>query len=567
MRVRNRCLRGISLLLFSVVLCFRLGTLSAWSQDLRPVVPVPEKTPPRPSKIIRHSPAPATPLDEARQLYWNDDYKRAAALYSNIIAAGTDVAEAYAGLALVYLRMKKEDVAYNAAAKAVELEPSLAAAHAALGEVYFRQAKLFEAEQEFLTPLRAEEEDARAYFGLSHIYHATFNEKRAKWALDRAHALDPKDPEINGDWLQTRPAAEQIRALESFVASGGRGGHIVRSRARQMLAILNDQAQHPDHTCRLVSKVRATEMDLAPLFSFRGVYRKTQTDQSTLNRFYPGVGLDVRLNRSTARLIIETSGDRIVLNQHAAKEAGARQLVRTEIEGAGDENPPEGYTAYVQSIKIGEIEFEACYVTVIEEASPRNSLATFEGSIGAGIFSNFLVDLDLRHSKLRLTELPPYPEGTTENATPEENGTIPGQFHDRYVAAEMADWTPLYRSDRLLLLPTYTNGSMAKLFGISLGSNINAISPEAAQEVSTIATDQFAHVRGLNGEVTKARRTGAIKLQFAGMEFDADALPVVDMSVYSENGLKVSGLLGFPALRTLDTKIDYRDGLIRFDDR
>jgi hypothetical protein len=202
---------------------------------------------------------------------------------------------------------------------------------------------------------------------------------------------------------------------------------------------------------------------------------------------------------------------------------------------------------------------------VIEDASARNFLGDHDGAIGAGFFAHFLVDVDLRRSKFRLTELPTYPEGNSENSTREGYGADSGQFHDRYVAPEMADWTALYRSNQLLLLPTNVNGSMAKLFGVSLGSGISLISQEAAHEVSTVTTDQFTHVRGLNGEVKNGHRSGHIKLQFAGLEFYADAFPVVDMSVYDENSFEVAGSLGFPVLGFLDIKIDYRDGLISLE--
>jgi hypothetical protein len=155
----------------------------------------------------------------------------------------------------------------------------------------------------------------------------------------------------------------------------------------------------------------------------------------------------------------------------------------------------------VESIRIGEVEFKGCYVTVIEDASPDNYLGDREGAIGVGIFASFLVDLDLPHSTLWLTELPLYLQSSTENAEVEGNGTARVEFHDRYIALQMADWTPLYRSKQLLLLPVYVNEANAKLFGISLGSSVSVISEEAAREVSTAKSDQFSRVRGMNGEV------------------------------------------------------------------
>jgi tetratricopeptide (TPR) repeat protein len=535
-----------------------LTPFASLGQEVSPPVPPATSKPESATKIIRPQLVPVTRLEEARQLCWNGDYRHAATLYTEIIAGGKDVAAAYAGLAHAYLKMRKVDDAYKAASKAVELDPLLAAAHAALGDVYFRQGKLYEAEQEYLTPLRAKNEDAQAYLGLSRIYHTTFNENRARIVLDRAHTLDPKDPDINSDWVQTRPAAEQIRALAAFIAAGGHGEHVGRAGARQWLAVLKDQALHPERTCQMVNKLESAQLNLEPLFTMtRGA--------SASERIYPGVGVDVRLNGFAARLVVETSSDRIILNQKTAEKAGVQQVVRTEIEGVGDENPPEGYTAYVESIKFGEIEFKGCYVTVIEDASPRNFLGDHEGAVGAGIFANYLVDLDLRRSKLRLTELPPYPDETSENTAEMGSAKELGQFHDRYIAPEMADWTALYRSNQLLLLPVYANGATARLFGISLGSGISLISLAAAREVSTVTTDQFTHVRGLNGEVKNGHKSGPIKLQFAGLEFHADALPVADMSVYDENSFEVAGLLGFPVLQYFNIQIDYRDGLIYLD--
>lgn len=548
--------RRIVRLLVLLILNIGPGSLLSQGQEASPTIPAATSTPDDQAKIV--PPQATSQFKEARRLSWNGDHRRAAVLYNEIVAGGKDVAPAYAGLAHANLKMRKVDEAYKAAAKAAELEPYLAAAHTALGEVYFRQGKLKEAEQEFLTALRSNNEDALAYFGLSRIYHATFKEQTAKTALDRAHALEPRDPDINVDWLETRPATEQIRELEAFVASGGHGEHIGRAGARQLLVILKDQQAHPERTCLMAHKVHVAKMPLEPVYSLsRGV----------VDRMYPGVGLDTRLNGHSARLLVETSSDRIVLSQKTAVEAGAQQIVRTEMEGAGDENPPESYTAFLESIRIGENELKGCYVTVIEDASRDNYLSDREGAIGVGIFANFLVDLDLPHSTLWLTDLPKYQQDSAKNAEHEGSVMDRIEFRDRYIAAEMADWTPLYRSNQLLLLPVFVNDAKAKLFGISLGSSVSVISEEAASEVSTVKSDPFSRVRGLNGQVKNGRKTGNLRLRFARLEFDKRALPVVDMSLYSEDSFEVDGLLGFPLLRDFEVRIDYRDGLISFDDR
>jgi tetratricopeptide (TPR) repeat protein len=59
--------------------------------------------------------------------------------------------------------------AYDAATKAVALTPDRAPAVAALGEVYYRQGRLGDAEELFLKPLWKCNLDARAFLGLTHI--------------------------------------------------------------------------------------------------------------------------------------------------------------------------------------------------------------------------------------------------------------------------------------------------------------------------------------------------------------------------------------------------------------
>jgi tetratricopeptide (TPR) repeat protein len=540
---------GMSALL---VLNFVLGTPSSGMREAALTIPAATSAPDETGKIAQQDLA-GTSIKEARQLAWNGDYKRALAMYGEIIGSGKDVAAAYAGLARVLLRIRRMAEAEEAARKAVELDPTLATAQVALGEVYFRQGKLQLAEQKFLEPLRAKNEEARVYLGLARLYHATFNEPRAKTALEKAHAIDPKDPEINGDWLETRPAAEKIPALERFVGSGGHGEHVSRAGARQMLAMLKDRALHPDRTCQMANKINATQMNLEPLF--------TQS-RGPSNRFYPGVGLDVRLNKSVSRLMLET-GDRIILNQKTAEKAGVQQVFRTEAEGVGDENPPEGYVGYVELIKIGEIELKSCYVTVIEEAAAHNSLSSVDGILGAGLLLNFLVDIDLHHLKLRLSELPPLEDRSKAELLPPGDAEA-GPIHERFIAPQMSDWTPMYRSGDLLLLPTFANGSGPKLFCLALGSAVNLISPEAAREAGKVLDDQFVRLSGLNGTVKTSLRTEPMKLEFARAEYKTDAISVVDLSQFSQRGIEVSGTIGFEVLRDADVKLNFRDGLVWF---
>ena len=175
-----------------------------WSQEPTPLIPPPVTSPNTPVPKIKEMSVALTPLKEAEQLYRMGEFDQAIQRYNAIIGGGTDNAVAYAGLARTYLKLKKLNDAYLAAAKAVEHDPSLGTAHSALGEVYFRQGKLHEAETDFLTALKLDQADARSYLGLARLYQAAYNFKRAKVAIDKANSLDPTDPDIAGPWVETR---------------------------------------------------------------------------------------------------------------------------------------------------------------------------------------------------------------------------------------------------------------------------------------------------------------------------------------------------------------------------
>ena len=72
----------------------------------------------------------------------------------------------------------------------------------ALGEVYFRQGKIPEAEQEWVNVLNSGKQDARAYMGLARVRWAISVYKSGRSMIDRAHPWDSNDPEIRRLWIR-----------------------------------------------------------------------------------------------------------------------------------------------------------------------------------------------------------------------------------------------------------------------------------------------------------------------------------------------------------------------------
>jgi tetratricopeptide (TPR) repeat protein len=505
----------------------------------------------QPSGASVSTPAPASesPLNMAEQLYRTGRLDDAAAGYSKILEADPKSAAAYAGLVRVYLKQKKLAEAYNAADKAIQLAPTLEAARVARAEADFRQGKVVEAEKEFSDLIRAGARDPRAHLGLSRVYRAASFHEHAKLAIDRAYQLDPNDPDIVRERIDYLGPKERLKALQLYLSGTTNDGPEELRDLGQLLVILQDRATQPAHTCRLATKVSAMQTNLEGLYY----------DAKNIREY----ALRVNVNGTSSRLMLDTGASGILINRKIAEKAGIKRVVQTDVGGIGDKGPASGYVGYADSIAIGELEFRDCYVEVIDQ----NSVIGDDGLIGADVFSNFLVDIDFPNSKFKVSPLPARPDEPIAD-TALESGSVSQapRFHDRYIAPEMRTFSPVLQFGHNLPIPTKVNDSTSKLFLIDTGAFGNAISPEAAREVTKVSADKDARIKGLSGNVKEVFRADEVSVTFGHLKQRLQDLTSFDTSSTSNSiGTEVSGFLGFRMLRLLEIKIDYRDGLIDFE--
>lgn len=488
------------------------------------------------------------PLAEALHLYRTGKFDEAAAAYNAIIASNSaDAALAYTGLARVYLKQEKTSDAFAAASKAVALTPGKTPAITALGEVYFRQGKLKEAEDSFVNPLKACDIDARSYLGLSKISRATSNHKRGKDFVTRAYKLDPADPDIQRAYMGTLNRGELLKFLRDYLSHESNDDAEHRKDLEHELVVLENEGGESRHTCHLASKLTSTQTKLETLMDGPNRIR--------------GFAMKVKVNGATGRLLLDTGAGGITIDKKIAERAGVKKIVEAEARGVGDKGAAPGYLGFADSIQIGDLQFEDCYVDVVN----RNSVVDDDGLIGADVFGSYLVDIDFRAAKFKLTPLPPYPDEAPAEATLDSRPAPGLHLHDRYIAPEMKDYTPIFRFGHMLLIPTTVNDSTSMLFLIDTGAFDNMITPEAARQVTKISRDPYAQVKGLNGEVKDVYRANKADLKFAHFKQDREDLTTFGLDHISNSiGTEVSGILGFRMLFVLDIKIDYRDGLVDF---
>ena len=528
-------------------------------------------TPPSPSTASASAASPPpSPLGEALTLYRKGDFDGAIRNYNQVLQENPASAEAYAGLTRAYLKKKDVQQASDTIHKALQVAEA-PAVRVALGEVYFRQGKISDAEVEWVKAINSGHADARAYLGLARVRWAISNYKSGWAMIDRAHALDPSDPEILRVWVGKLSSAERIKFLENYLAGENNDDEETRSAMRHYLEYMKARAKDPRGACHLVSKATATETSLAKLL----------LDPQHLR----GFGLTLEVNGRKSTLLLDTGASGILINRRLAEKAGVTRLSDMDIGGIGDKGRKNGYRALADSLKIGGLEFQNCPVEVLDQ----RSVVGEDGLIGADVFSSFLVDLDFPNEKLRLSPLPKRPEETAatvnlktgdeddsgqENESAESNtsatkatGTKPAPSgpQDRYIAPEMQSYTRIFRFGHMLVVPTAVGDVQGKLFLLDSGADMNYIAPAAAREVTKVHGDSNTIVHGLSGSVKNVYRADKAILQFGHLRQENQDLVAFDLTHMSDEvGTEISGTLGFVMLRFLDVKIDYRDGLVDF---
>ncbi|HET7891197.1 MAG TPA: aspartyl protease family protein [Candidatus Sulfotelmatobacter sp.] len=511
-------------------------------------------------------PALANPLGEAGIFYRKGNFEGALAKYQEILKDNPKSPDAYAGEVRVYLKQKNVESAAQAVEEGLAQvnSPRIKVAQA---EVWFRQGKISEAEKLWVEVIKSGYPEARAFLGLARVRDAIAMYKSAKKMVDKAHELDPYDPDIQEQWIGTLSRSERIRYLETSLAGENNWDADQRSDAANYLQYLKERSKQKNSFCRLVSNVTHTETPLTRLL----------IDPQHIR----GYGLTVAVNGHKNSLMLDTGASGILVKRSIAERAGISKLSETKVWGIGNKGRRNGYVGIADSIKIGELEFQNCPIEVMES----RSVADEDGLIGADVFEDFLVDIDFPEEKLKLSDLPRRPgepdaklalkseDGDSDDASSADNpksadaktpAPVPGP-QDRYIAPEMQSYSHVFRFGHDLLVPTSIGNVPNKLFVMDTGAMFNAISPSAAREVTKVHTDGDMIVKGISGRVDKVYSANKAVLQFGNLRQENQDMTAFDTKPISDGvGTEVSGFLGFVMLRFLDIKIDYRDALISF---
>ena len=428
----------------------------------------------------------------------------------------------------------------------------------ALSEVRFRRGETDESGNALNRSLHLNPCSGLTRYDLYRFLYLNGLYRRAQTELERAYWLAPQNTTIAGRW---------------------RSSHAVPQTSEQRLASLKKMLDNPalpdpqkdainvaiksiqtneEGSCQLVAPITETRLPIAPI-----------PDNGSLE-ILNEAGLDVQINGKKKRLEIDTGASGLILSNSAARSAGLTPELQIKTSGIGDNGPANAYVTHVNDIKIGKMEFKNCMVKVLAPNNMVEQTADMDGLIGMDVFRDYVVTLDYPGREVRLGPLPKSPDeaqarivSLSSSGDEELPVSIADSARDRYIAPEMKDWTPVFRSQHMLIFPTYIGKAPVKLFLMDSGSGMSIITPEAAKEVSVITDSSNAKVQGISGEVQKVKTAQRINLMFANVMQTGRSMITIDNSVMSRNvGVEISGIIGFPILRELVISIDYRDNLV-----
>jgi tetratricopeptide (TPR) repeat protein len=501
------------------------------------------------------APVTTPELAAADQLYRAGKFAEAEASYQALLKTDPKLEPAQVGLVRAMLRQQKIDEALDAVNSALATQPD-AALLAAKGDVQFRRGEMPDAEDLYIAAKKRDPKEVHSYLGLSQLYRSYSLYRKAYDQLQSAHEVAPGNIEVQKAWLRMLPRKERLAALETYLGGPHPDDAEETKWMTEVLEFLKATADKPIHACRLVSRVEQTETRLETMYGDAHRMR--------------GIGLSVRLNDRNASLLLDTGAGGIVVNHKLAEKAGLTRISALHYGGIGDKGLQSGYTAVADHIRIGELEFQDCVISV----SDKGSVADEDGLIGADVFGGYLIDIDLPGMRLKLSPLPKRPEDTVAptslNSEGEEQANAeqkedsvneekskdqrsppptpkPARHlpRDRYVAPEMADWTKVFRFGHSILVPTSVNDSKAMLFGLDTGAMSNILSVRAGRQVSKVSSEDRLRVHGASGAVDKVYSSDKATLRFAHFQQANLGIITLDLSTrkpsHRDRGFRLSG--------------------------
>ena len=313
------------------------------------------------------------------------DFTEAEGIYRDLLAKDQRDTAARLGLSRALLKQRKNQEAFDHAARVVARQPDSARAHALLGAALLSSGDFRLSVEEFRTALSFKDDEAIAVAGLALVDFYENRLPQSLAGLRRAAFIDPSEPDyiynLGQVAARSERFAEAANAYEQFLRVAPKTDSDRRARIRGLIEFL---------------RYLGTQSGLLDI-SAPG--EATLPFELVNNR--PVIKVRVNGAREPLRFVVDTGAGMCVLSTNAAERAGLRPVARGGLARAvGGSGRFEIVYGFLQSLQVGEVKVERVPVYIRQFYNEQEGV---DGYIGLSVLGKFLTVVD--YGTLRMTLL------------------------------------------------------------------------------------------------------------------------------------------------------------------
>lgn len=506
--------------------------------------------------------------ERAERALREGEFEQAENIYRSLVEKQPRDMAARLGLSFALLKQRKNQEAFDAAARVIAIDPLSARAHALLGTALLSAGDFRLSVEEFRTALSLKADEALAIAGMSMVDFYESRLPQSLAGLRRAASLDAGEPDYIYNLAQV--AARSERYAEAADAYD----RFLRIAPRT----------DADRRARIIGLIQF----LRYLGSQRGLLRASSPPRSIVpfelinNRPV----IRVRLNgaKETLRFVIDTGAGMCVLSTEAARRLGVKPVARGGVARAvGGGGKFEIVYGFLQSLQMGEARIDNVPIYIREFFNKDEEL---DGYIGLSVVGQFLSSIDYGMGEMTLLReeaRPPVDAAAataapTTTTTPTTTPTTAATTTTNPPATTTATGNALPVVIELPIRTTSSGfwSSEIQLEGVSkpvnfivdTGATITVVSEDLAEREQMT---RFAQARRLRvfGAAGLTENVPLLLLPRVGVGSESRlnvSAAVLDMDSINETaGFEQSGILGGNILRFYRVTFDFQRAVVRLE--
>ena len=449
-------------------------------------------------------------------------------------------AEARLGLSFALLKQRKNQEAFDAAARVVAVDPANPRAHALLGAALLASGDFRLSVEEFRTALSFKEDEAVAIAGLAMV---DFYENRLPQSLSglrRAAFLDGAEPDhhfhLGQVAARSERYAEAADAYERFLRIAPKTDSDRRERIRGLIDFL-----------RYLGNQRG-------LLRTGGPARVVVPFEVVNNR--PIIEVRVNDARAPLRFVVDTGAGMCVISNEAAERLSLKPVARGGMARAvGGGGKFEIVYGFLNSLQLGEARVENVPVYIRKFFNPQEKI---DGYIGLSVVGKYLATVDYAAGAMTLLR-----DAERERAVAETlalAGTQPAVIEIPIRITSSGFWSGEVKIDGV---------TRPLNFIVDTGATISVVSAALAEREQMSRFAQASSkltVYGAAGVTPDVQVLTLPQLQLGAQTRANVRAAVLDMDAINETaGFEQAGILGGNVLRNYRVVFDFGRAVVRLE--